>query len=55
MGWYIFKCLFNGNIVNFIINYLKQINKPTIFALYETDGDINYINESKNILQKMIH
>ena len=43
---------FNGSIVQFIINYLKTINKPTIFALYSTDGDINdeYINESKKYI-----
>jgi glycosyltransferase involved in cell wall biosynthesis len=32
---------FDGNIVKFIMNYLKQINKSTILVLYECDGNIN--------------
>jgi hypothetical protein len=31
----------NGSIVQFVTNYLKQINKPTIFLLHSCDGNIS--------------
>ena len=38
---YFSRATFEGSIVKFIINYLKQINKSTILALYQDDGNIN--------------
>jgi hypothetical protein len=46
------KAKFHGSIVKFIINYLKQINKSTILALIQHDGNINdeTINFSKDFV-----
>jgi len=46
------KANFDGNIVNFVTNYLKKIDKSTILVLYQSDGNINdeYINDSKNYI-----
>ena len=46
------KANFDGNIVNFVTNYLKKINKSTILALYQSDGNINDkdINDSKDYI-----
>jgi len=46
------KATFDGNIVNFVTNYLKKINKSTILALYQSDGNINDedINDSKDYI-----
>jgi hypothetical protein len=46
------KALFDGSIVKFIMNYLKQINKSTILALKQHDGNINdeTINFSKEFV-----
>jgi glycosyltransferase involved in cell wall biosynthesis len=44
---------YNGTIVHFIIDYLKKINKSTIFALFQDDGNIplNYIvDATENII-----
>ena len=43
---------FNGSIVQFIMNYLKQINKSTILALYHDDGNIN--NETINFSKEFV-
>jgi glycosyltransferase involved in cell wall biosynthesis len=48
------KASFDGSIVNFIMNYLKQINKSTILALKQHDGNINdeIINFSKEFVRE---
>lgn len=34
------KALYNGVITNFVIDYLKKINKSTIFILFQHDGNV---------------